>query len=284
MPRPVLICLALVAGLALLALPAEARKTRRRRARDEWRAEAAALADAPAQAAVPPTVIAHGRRDQRLVALTFDACSTRRTLEYDDRITKTLQETGTPATIFLGGHWALAQEEAVRALAAMPNVELGNHGYSHLHMRRLAPEAMREELRATQAAIHRLTGRQPELFRAPYVEIDVRVVAAAAELGLATVQFDVASGDPDRHAPPRKLADWVVSRVRPGSIVVMHINHRDFRTADALPEIIRRLRDRRYGLVTVGELIRRARADGSLLVDAPGPTRPRPERRAAARP
>jgi peptidoglycan/xylan/chitin deacetylase (PgdA/CDA1 family) len=36
----------------------------------------------------------------------------------------------------------------------------------------------------------------------------------------------------------------------------MHINHRRFHTAEALPDIIARLRARGFELVTVGELIR----------------------------
>jgi len=47
----------------------------------------------------------------------------------------------------------------------------------------------------------------------------------------------------------------VLSQVKPGSIVVMHINHTRFHTAEALPGIIDGLRQRGYTLVTVGQLI-----------------------------
>jgi len=40
-----------------------------------------------------------------------------------------------------------------------------------------------------------------------------------------------------------------------GSIIVMHINRRGWHTAEALPEIISRLRKRGFTFVTVGELL-----------------------------
>ena len=40
-----------------------------------------------------------------------------------------------------------------------------------------------------------------------------------------------------------------------GSIIVMHINQRGWHTAEALPEIITRLRKRGFTFVTVSELL-----------------------------
>jgi peptidoglycan/xylan/chitin deacetylase (PgdA/CDA1 family) len=253
----------LIGVFAALPCPASAR----RHASDEGRIRADAMAPVPPLEAIPPLVVFHGRRDQKLVALTFDACSTREAAEYDGRIAQTLVATGTPATVFLGGRWTLEREAEARALAALPGIELGNHTFTHPHMTQLTPEEMRLELRATQAAILRVTGRQPLLFRPPFGEYDRRVVATAAELGLTTVQFDVASGDPDRHIAPTRLTEWVTQSTKSGSIVVMHINHPAFRTADALPDVIRQLRARGYSFVTVSELLRRSRGDHVLLGD-----------------
>ena len=80
----------------------------------------------------------------------------------------------------------------------------------------------------------------------------------AADAGLTTVQFDLASGDPDKRIGRKKLADYVAGTARNGSIVVMHINHNGKHTAVALPEIIRRLRARGFEFVTVSELMARA--------------------------
>jgi len=87
-------------------------------------------------------------------------------------------------------------------------------------------------------------------------------VKTAAALGLITVEYDLASGDPDQHATKEKLVEWVLRKVQPGSIVVMHLNHLRFHTAEALPPIIEALRARGYQLVTVGELLRESHRPG----------------------
>ena len=99
------------------------------------------------------------------------------------------------------------------------------------------------------------SSQTPRWFRPPYGEYDQRVVRIAADLGLTTVEYDLPSGDPDVHATKEKLVAWVLAKVQPGSIVVMHINHTRFHTAEALPGIIEGLRKRGYSLVTVGQLI-----------------------------
>jgi peptidoglycan-N-acetylglucosamine deacetylase len=217
-----------------------------------------AAASATATAA-PRTVLAaleHGDRQRRLVALTFDACTTRAPSPYDPRITAELEALHVPATVFVGGGWAAEEPAALVALAGDPLVEIGNHTYTHPHLTRLPEAAIRDELLRTQREIAALTGRTPTLFRPPYGEYDAHVLRAAAEVGLRTVEYDLPSGDPDPRATTAGLVRWVLARARPGSIVVMHINHPAFHTAQALPGIVEGLRARGYTLVTIGELLR----------------------------
>jgi peptidoglycan-N-acetylglucosamine deacetylase len=204
---------------------------------------------------VDPQVTAHGPRSERRLALTFDACATRVPSHYDSLVTKVLVETGTHATIFLGGKWMEEEQEQTRDLASHPQFELANHTFLHPHLKSVSDERIREELEQTEAVLYTLTGRQATYFRPPYGEYDERCVRIAAALGLHTIEFDLASGDPDVHATREKLIEYVTTKARNGSIIVMHINHRGWHTAEALPEIIRRLRARGFELVTVGELL-----------------------------
>jgi peptidoglycan/xylan/chitin deacetylase (PgdA/CDA1 family) len=204
---------------------------------------------------VAPTVTEHGPRSANAVALTFDVCSTRDTSKYDGRITAELIAAQVPATIFVGGSWAREEPEHLKELASNPLFELGNHSYSHPHMTRVSPARVRLELLTTQAEIMQLTGHEPSLFRPPYGEYDDKLVKAAAELGLSTIGYDLASGDPDEHATKERLIEWVLGQARPGSIIVMHINHTRFHTAEALPDIIDGLRAKGLTLVKVSELL-----------------------------
>ncbi len=221
------------------------------------------LRSAPPLKPVQPVVFSHGDRSRKEIALTFDACSTRVPSHYDESVTKVLLETGTPATIFLGGKWMLDEPDHTKLLASSPQFELGNHTFLHPHLTEVSDERIREELRRTQDAMYNLTGRQPTLFRPPYGEYNERVVRLAAEVGLTTVEYDLPSGDPDIHATKQKLIDYVTWKARPGSIIVMHINARGWHTAEALPEIIEKLRQRGFTFVTVSRLLRDSRLTGS---------------------
>jgi peptidoglycan/xylan/chitin deacetylase (PgdA/CDA1 family) len=214
-----------------------------------------ALLLAPVLPAVAPEVVAHGSRRQKLIALTFDACSTHAPGQFDERITKVLVDLKVPATIFLGGKWMLDQVAHTRYLASLPQFELANHTFFHPHMTRVSLGRMKREIEWTQQILYTLTGRQATLFRAPYGEYDDRLVRTAASLGLTTVQFDLASGDPDPHIGKDRLIDYVSRSARDGAIIVMHINRRGWHTAEALPTIVERLRERGFRFVTVGQMM-----------------------------
>lgn len=188
------------------------------------------------------------------VALTFDACSTWEVTGYDPEVIEILEETKTPATLFLGGLWMLKYAEETKALYDNPLFELGNHSYSHPDLTRQDPSVIRQELGYTQLIAKKLTGEIPSYFRPPYVKINDEVVHIAGELGMLTIQFDIASGDADPEASSAEIADYVVDSVRPGSIVVLHMNNPNLPTAKALPRIIQGLEQRGLEPVTISEL------------------------------
>ena len=213
------------------------------------------LVTALAAAAAEPRIVAHGPRDVPKVALTFDVCPTRPPVELDERIVDELVAARAPATFFVSGRWAKTLPDAVRRLAAEPLFEIGNHTFHHPHLTRIDDDEIRHELVATQELLHELTGRTPRWYRPPFGEVDARVARVASDVGLGTIQFDVASGDPAGGVTKAGLVRSVLERAKPGSIVVMHANHRRFATADALPEIIAGLRARGLTLVTVSDLV-----------------------------
>ena len=228
----------------------------------------------PVLPAVAPRVVVRGARKIKVVALTFDACSTAQPSQYDPRITAILLDMQVPATLFLGGKWMEEHPDETRHLATFPQFELGNHTFLHPHMTREPDERVRAELQWTQEIMYTLIGRQATLFRAPYGEVDTRVVKFAAEAGMTTIQYDLPSGDPDERATKMKLVEYVTSVAKNGSIVVMHINGHGRHTAEALPRIIKRLRKRGFELVTVSELLRR-QAEAETETEAKSKTKAR---------
>jgi peptidoglycan/xylan/chitin deacetylase (PgdA/CDA1 family) len=203
-----------------------------------------------------PTLVTHGDRSLPAVALTFDACQTvDEPTGYDEAIIKILTDTGTPATLFLGGLWMQWHTTQTRALAANPLFELGNHSWGHPDFTKISPAAMSAELLQTQAIMANLTGRQPTLFRFPYDVYTDKALAVVGEHGLRAVEGDVITGDPDPRTSAQAIVETVTTQARGGSIVFMHMNGRGWHTAEALPVIIKQLRARGYTFVTVSQLL-----------------------------
>ena len=201
-------------------------------------------------------VITHGDRTRREVCLTFDACETAKPVGYDVKIVEILERTHTPATFMLGGKWMEDHPDATRHLAANPLFEIGSHSYIHPHMTRVSSDRVREELVRTQEVLTSMTGRHGTLFRPPYGEFNDTVVDIASSLGLRTITWEVVTGDPDKHVSANAIVREVISKSRPGSIVIMHVNGRGWHTAEALPRVISGLRAKGYRLVTVSEALR----------------------------
>ena len=213
-------------------------------------------AAANAGQAIEPKIIEHGLRDEKKIALTFDACPTSKVDEYDEKVIEVLVREKVPATLFMSGRWVEKNTDTVKSLAANPQFEIANHAFWHPHMLEKDDERILRELKRTQDIIRKVTGKRPKYFRPPFGEVDERLVKLAAQAGLVTVQYDIASGDPDPGLSTKRIIRGVVAEAKGGSIVVFHMNENGPRTHEALPEVIKQLREKGYELVTVGELLK----------------------------
>ncbi len=214
----------------------------------------------PAERPADPPIIEHGPRNSNKIALTFDACRTGLPDDYDGPVIDVLMSEKVHATIFMSGKWVERNRDGAEFLAEQPQFEIANHSYWHPHLLEKDDARVLSELRRTQALLRKLTGKRPKYFRAPYGEVDERIARLAAKVGLVTIQFDIASGDPDPKLSARRIERWVLKEARGGSIIVFHMNRHGVHTAEELPVIIAGLRARGFELVTVGELL--AGSDG----------------------
>ena len=72
---------------------------------------------------------------------------------------------------------------------------------------------------------------------------------------MQAIQWDVVSGDPDPNISAEAIVAEVTAQAQNGSIVIMHMNGQGRHTAEALPEVIKQLREQGYTLVTVSQLL-----------------------------
>lgn len=201
-------------------------------------------------------IIEHGPRNTKKIALTFDACPTGKADEYDERVIDILLQKQVPATLFMSGRWVEKNVEKAKFLAAQPQFEIANHTYYHPHLLEKQDDRIIREFKNSQAEIRKVTGKRPRYFRPPFGEVDEHVAELAKKAGLVTIQYDIASGDPDPGLSPKRIVRVLLRDAQGGSIIVFHMNRNGVHTAEFLPEIIDGLRKKGFTLVTVGELLK----------------------------
>ena len=189
-------------------------------------------------------------RDDKYISITFDcAWGT----DHTQAILDALASYNVSATFFMVEFWAEKYPEYVAAIDAA-GCEIGTHSKTHSRMSTLSADQIRSELASSSAAITAVTGKQVELFRAPFGDYDNQLISTAEEEGYYTIQWDVDSLD-WKGGSATDIALRVVNKVQSGSIILMH-NNGDH-TAGAVPIILATLINRGYTFVPVGELIYR---------------------------
>lgn len=217
-----------------------------------------------------------GPGDAGLIALTFDADMTPDMLYrlrsgqvaswYNREVIDVLRSESIPATIFLTGLWAETYRSEAAEIARDPLFEVGSHTFDHAAFRVPCwglPSARDRlgELVLAQDAISMATGVTPNLLRFPGDCWTFADAGLAQSIGLTTVAGDVRSGDAFNNSVAA-IVRAVLSAIRPGSIVVMHLQGGPNAplTAPALRQLIPALRARGLGFARVSELLGLPRA------------------------
>ncbi|HVV50305.1 MAG TPA: polysaccharide deacetylase family protein [Polyangia bacterium] len=225
-----------------------------------------ALRAAPAS---PPRPISHVDTREPAVAITFDACATRKgQYGFDQAVFEILERERVPATIFVSGRWVDTHAEAMTELTGDPLIEFGDHSYDHPHMTKLTAARMGEEIDQTEAALARY-GRHAVAFRPPFGDWNRRVIDVVRERKLPTVTWDVVSGDPSAKVTTEGMIRTVLGQARPGSIIIFHINGRGWKTHEALPAILEGLRARGLRFVSLSALMRAGAGAEAAPVETP---------------
>ncbi|MDQ6712385.1 MAG: polysaccharide deacetylase family protein [Candidatus Dormibacteraeota bacterium] len=218
-----------------------------------------------------PRVVLGASTTIKLVALTFDldmnaqmaAAARAGTVWINRDALDFLESQKIHATLFMTGMWAEAYPTLARQLATNPIFEIGDHSYSHPAFHtpcyRLGGVSRAEQARQiqlAQQAIERSTGVTPKYFRFPGGCYDRTALDLVHAAGLIPVQWDVNSIDAF-NTHPQQIVSTVLSEVKPGSIVVMHLHGRANAPATglALHMLVPELQRRGYQFVTVGQLL-----------------------------
>jgi len=218
--------------------------------------------------------ILNGPRSINKVALTLDAdyspaAATRvETGEYPRQVNsaaiKYLTASDTSATFFVTGMWAQTYQSELTRLAANPRFELANHTFNHDAWTKSCyglpyigdSVAKLTSLKRTADIVREATGRSMPYARLPglcHNRSDERLIADA---GMRSVDTDVATSDAFA-TNPRAVANAMLSEVKPGSILLFHLNGAPNApvTAEVLKLVVPGLKARGLTPVTLSELL-----------------------------
>jgi peptidoglycan-N-acetylglucosamine deacetylase len=161
------------------------------------------------------SLVSHGPRDKREVAITFDDGPND---PYTLEIARILSAHDAKGTFFVVGKAVDARPDIVRALEDDGHL-IGNHSYHHDSWRWLDPRY--PELERTQRSVRRRAGVCPTFFRPPHGQHTPFMVRVLDDHGMTMVGWDVSASDWKEH-DARKVARSVLDEVQSGSIVDLH--------------------------------------------------------------
>ena len=195
--------------------------------------------------------ISHGVREGKRIALSFDDGPHP---VFTPKLLSLLEKYGIKATFFMIGINVSRYPEVAKRVF-MDGHEIGNHTYSHPHMKQLSIRALLDEVRKTETALAEIGIPQPKLFRPPEGFRSGEQVQALKNEGYQTIIWSLDTRDWEGKAA-KDIISVVIDGVKGGDILLFHdYTARQNTTITALEQLIPRLIKDGYEFVTVSELM-----------------------------
>jgi peptidoglycan/xylan/chitin deacetylase (PgdA/CDA1 family) len=195
-------------------------------------------------------------KEQKVVLLTFDDGPHP---DYTPLVLDTLKEHGIKALWFVTGN-AEKYPDLIKRIDAEGHL-IGTHTLSHENLRFMTKEKQREVITTVNEMVEKIIDKKPRYFRPPFGAYNENTLAVMTELHMQLMNWDHGSGDwmgvKDGYKDPKVvIADTLAEKPRdpqqhtalhPGSIILFHdtLKH----TVEALPEIIKGLKEKGYDFV-----------------------------------
>jgi len=186
---------------------------------------------------------------KKVVLLSFDDGPTDE--GHTASVLDTLKEQNVRAMFFITGYGA-RHMDLVERIHREGHV-LALHTMSHPNMRFLSAEQMRQEIAPLYELVEKVTGEKPRYFRPPFGAYNQTLLDVLTEYNLELLNWTNGSldweGTVNGYKEPNLVVEDVMRQMHHGAVVLFHDTLRH--TAEALPEIISRIKADGYEFVVV---------------------------------
>ena len=170
--------------------------------------------------------------------------------EYIDDILQILDEKEVKTTFFIGGTWAVLNEDCLKKIYNNGH-EIANHGYHHKDHDKLNEEENIKEIQTTHKIVKELLNIDMNLFAPPSGAYDKNTVACASSLGYKTIMWTRDTIDWRDH-DANLIYNRAVKNASGGDLILMHPTEQ---TVKALPKIIDNLKNKGLLVSTVSKTL-----------------------------
>ena len=199
---------------------------------------------------------------EKVVALTMDACGSPQGMAYDEKLVDFLKKENIPATLFINARWIDKNMSTFKTLASNPLFEIGNHGLEHkpasvngksiygLNGSKNVSELI-DEIELNARKIESITHKRPKYFRSGTAYYDEVAVKISNALHHDVVGFSILG---DRGATYNtKEVQEAFLKAKKGEIAIIHMNHPESQTADGTIKAIKELKEKGFKFVKLSD-------------------------------
>jgi peptidoglycan/xylan/chitin deacetylase (PgdA/CDA1 family) len=195
-------------------------------------------------------VVCSGKTTEKQIAISFDDGPAR---EYTPHILQILKEENVPAAFFCIGKRVAQNEFLLKQVHAAGHI-IGNHSYSHATWFDLfSADRMYQDLKATDAIIHKVIGHRPKLFRPPYGVTNPNLKKAVIKGNYIPIGWSIRSLDTVITDHQRLLLK-VTKALKPGAVILFHDTGKAIQSV--LPAFIELAREEGFEFVRLDKLLK----------------------------
>lgn len=156
------------------------------------------------------------------------------------------------ATFFISGSWAERHPHLVEKMLEQ-KYEIGMLGYNYVNYASAENSQISKDIIKGQEAFKKLGIKDVKYLRSPTGHFDKRLLDVSERFGYTIVHWSVDSKDWTNPGVSKIISN--IKEVKEGDILLFHASDSAQQTAEAIPDILKTIRDKNLKMVSVSQML-----------------------------